>query len=303
MTAFAKSGHCNRPQGPSRLAEVYDEDCLKTLAILLLWAWSCAAWSQTGKFPTTPEFFARPPSRVPALFKPLGDGPFPAAVLSHTCAGIYWHLYNWAERLTAAGYAVLVLDHLGPRGRKFNCPPDNNVSVTEYAEDAFEALKFLRAQPYVDGKRIVHVGFSYGAMAGLRIASTAFARQYLKGEPGFAAVVAFYPWCNELVGRVREDHMFNFYDDTQPPLLVLLGGQDNEANPRSCIAQARKNAERGQPVEWKLYASATHAFDNAAAGGMLVTFQRGPYLYRGDPTVVEQAWQDMKAFLDKRLAA
>jgi len=241
---------------------------------------------------------------VPAFFKPPGDGPFPAAVLSHTCAGIYWHLYNWAERLSAAGYVVLIPDHLGPRGRKFNCPPaDDNVSVTEYAEDAFEALKFLRAQPYVDGKRIVHVGFSYGAMAGLRIASTSFARKYLNGEQGFAAVVAFYPWFNEQSGPVRYDRMFNFYDDTQTPLLVLLGGDDNEARPRSCVEQARKNAGRGEPVEWKVYAGATHAFDNATAGGTLATFQRGPYLYRGDAAVVEQAWQDMKAFLDKRLAA
>ncbi|MBV8030021.1 MAG: dienelactone hydrolase family protein [Betaproteobacteria bacterium] len=250
-----------------------------------------------------PEPYARPSSRVPVLFKPAGDGPFPAAVLSHTCGGIYWHLYNWAERLTKAGYVVLIVDHLGPRGRKFNCPPDNNVSVSEYAEDAFEALAFLRSQPYVDGKRIVHIGFSYGAMAGLRIASAGFARRYLKQEPGFAAVVAFYPWCNEQAGLLRQDHMFNFYDDINTPLLVLLGAQDNEARPRSCVAQARSNAERGEPVEWKLYENATHAFDNASVGGNPATFQRGPYVYRGDASVVDEAWQDMKTFLNKRLAA
>src|SRR6185503_14294352 len=136
-----------------------------------------AAMAQAQKFPVTPQPFARPAARVPALFKPEGAGPFPAVVLSHTCSGLSGSLYNWAERFTAAGYVALIIDHLGPRGRKFNCPPyENNVSVTEFATDSFEALKFLQGQSYVDPQRIVQVGFSYGAMAGLRIASARFAR-------------------------------------------------------------------------------------------------------------------------------
>ena len=274
---------------------------MRAAALLLALAWSCATWAQAGKFPTTPEPFARPLSRVPAFFKPAGDGPFPAVVLSHTCAGIYPHLYNWAERFVGAGYVVLIPDHLGPRGRRFNCPPGNNVSVGEYADDDFEALKFLRAQPYVDGKRVVQVGFSYGAMAGLRIASRSFARKHFGEAEGFAAVVALYPWCNERAGPYLEDHMWNFFDDTETPLLLLLGAQDNEASPQSCVDQAKRNSGRGLPVEWKLYPGATHLFDNAKMDGTPLSYQRGRYLYRGDAGIVEEAWRDMKAFLDKRL--
>jgi dienelactone hydrolase len=274
---------------------------MKPLAFLLLLACWTIASAQAPKFPTTAEPFARPSSRVPALFKPEGSGPFPAVVLSHSCSGLSGNLYTWAERFTGAGYVVLIIDHLGPRGRKFNCPPlDHNVSVTEYAADAFEALRFLRAQSYVDGDRIVQAGFSYGAMAGLRIASRSFARRNFGEGRHFAAVIALYPLCNTQTGPTRQDHMFNFYDDIDTPLLVLLGSADTETNPRMCAEQARKAAERGQPVEWKVYENATHAFDNTNLAGQYVTFQRGPYTYRGDAAVAEQAWKDMKAFLDKR---
>jgi len=223
-------------------------------------------------------------------------------VLSHTCSGLSGNLYNWAERFTGAGYVALVIDHLGPRGRKFNCPPyDLNVSVTEFATDAFEALRFLQSQSYVDPRRVVQVGFSQGAMAGLRIASAKFARANFGEGRHFAAVVSLYPHCNGQVGPSNQDHMWNFYDDISTPLLLLLGEEDDEARPDSCIPQARKNAARGQPVSWKLYPNATHAFDMANFAGQYVTFQRRRFTYRGDAQIAGQAWQDMKAFLDPHL--
>ena len=269
------------------------------LLALILFA-STAAEAQ--KFPTTPQPFARPVARAAALYKPEGAGPFPAVVLSHTCSGLSGNLYNWAERFTGAGYVALVIDHLGPRGRKFNCPPwDLNVSVTEFATDAFEALRFLQSQSYVDPRRVVQVGFSQGAMAGLRIASAKFARANFGEGRHFAAVVSLYPYCNGQVFPPNQDHMWNFYDDISTPLLLLLGEEDDEARPDSCIPQARKNAARGQPVSWKLYPKATHAFDLANFAGEYVTFQRGRFTYRGDAQIAGQAWQDMKAFLDLHL--
>jgi dienelactone hydrolase len=258
------------------------------------------ASAQAQKFPTTPQAFTRPVTRSPALYKPEGAGPFPAVVLSHTCSGLSGNMYNWAERFTAAGYVALIIDHLGPRGRKFNCPSyENNVSVTEFATDAFEALRFLRSQSYVDPQRVAQVGFSYGAMAGLRIASAKFARQHFGEGRHFAAVVAFYPACN---GPGSEDYQRNFYDDINTPLLLLLGREDDETRPASCVEQARKNAARGQPVAWKLYENATHAFDAANLAGEYVTFQRARFTYRGDAKIAEQAWQETNAFLDRNLA-
>ena len=273
--------------------------------MLLFLALACAAGvapAQSGKFPPETEGFQRPKDRAAALYKPAGPGPFPAVVLSHTCAGLYWHVFGWAERLVAAGYVALVLDHLGPRRVPFNCPKNNPVSVTDYAKDGYEALRFLRSKSYVDGARVAHVGFSYGAMAGLRIAGRAFAERHAGGAPNFAAVAALYPWCNEYTLAERPDHQWNFQPDTDTPLLLLLGGADDEASPRSCVEQARANAASGLPVEWKVYDGATHLFDVTNQAGRHVVVRSGSYTYRGNAEHTEQAWQDMKAFLGKRLA-
>lgn len=271
------------------------------LIFVLLGPWLAAAQAQAQKFPTTAQPFARPVTRAAALYKPEGAGPFPAVVLSHTCSGLSGNVYKWAERFTGAGYVALVIDHLGPRGRKFNCPPyELNVSVTEFATDAFEALRFLQSQSYVDPRRVVQVGFSQGAMAGLRIASAKFARKHFGEGRNFAAVMAFYPLCNaQDLGN--HDHLYNFYDDIATPLLLLLGEEDDEARPASCVSEARKAAARGQPVAWKLYPKATHAFDLTNYAGEPTTFQRGRYTYRGDAQITEQAWQETKAFLDLHL--
>lgn len=276
---------------------------IATVVLVALFAqWLAAAHAQAQKFPTTPQPFTRPVARGAALYKPEGAGPFPAVVLSHTCSGLSGNMYKWAERFTGAGYVALVLDHLGPRGRKFNCPPNEiNVSVTEAATDAFEALRFLQSQSYVDPQRVAQVGFSYGAMAGLRISSAKFARRYFGEGRHFAAVVSFYPLCNAPEFG-NHDYLYNFYDDIATPLLLLLGEEDDEARPASCVSDARKAAARGQPVAWKLYPKATHAFDLTNYAGEPITFQRGRYTYRGDAQITEQAWQETKAFLDRNFA-
>ena len=103
-------------------------------------------------------------------------------------------MFQWAKRFLETGYAVLVVDHLGPRNKLANL--DHVVSVTEYAQDDVAALRHLQSMPFVDAKRIVQMGFSYGAMAGLREASKDYRAKYLGGEK-FAAIVSVYPWCNQ----------------------------------------------------------------------------------------------------------
>jgi len=110
------------------------------------------------------------------LTKPQGDGPFPAVVMLHTCGGVGYHLNRWRRLLDEAGYVVLLVDSFTPRGAGVVC--DNwNVSVDEVAADALAAAAHLRKLPFVDGSRIGVVGFSYGAMAGLRLASEGYVKR------------------------------------------------------------------------------------------------------------------------------
>lgn len=239
-----------------------------------------------------------------ALYAPDGPGPHPAVVLSHTCATLGRHVTEWAGRMVDAGYVALVVDHLRPRGVKFNCPDKNTISVTEYAQDATAGLKHLRALPFVDGRRVAHMGFSYGGMAGLRLASASFRQKHVGGE-AFAAVIAFYPWCNKRTRMGGGDHQVNFYDDTDVPLLVLLGEADDDSPPDSCVEQAKKNAGKGLPVEWKLYPDATHGFDFSHLGAKPYRHQMGnrTVTFRYDPATVDKALQDSRAFLARHLGA
>lgn len=235
------------------------------------------------------------------LYAPEGPGPYPAIVLSHTCGGLRHHVFTWAARAIAAGYVALVIDHLGPRSLRNNCVPDIRVSVTEFAQDTVAGMKHLRTLPFVDGRKIALMGFSYGAMAALRAASASFRAKYLGGER-FSAVVAMYPWCNEFAGR-GGDHQFNFYDDTDIPLLLILGQDDDDSPPDSCIRQARANAEKGLPVTWRLYPKTTHAFDLSQLGDKPYRFWQGnkTVTYRYNANTVDEAWRESLALFARHL--
>ncbi len=62
---------------------------------------------------------------------------------------------------------------------------------------------------------------------------------------------------------------------TDIPLLLLLGGDDDEADPRSCIDKAKENAAKGMPVEFKVFSGTTHAFDHSLMADKPFVFQQG----------------------------
>jgi len=91
--------------------------------------------------------------------------------------------------------------------------------------DAFAALGPLRDRPEIDRDRIGVIGFSYGAMAALRTASTRYRRS--AGVPGFRAVVSVYPVCvsprSDWPASTQE-RLTNLYGDVETPTLILIGG-------------------------------------------------------------------------------
>jgi dienelactone hydrolase len=271
-------------------------------ALVFAWTTACAAEVDL-KFPSQPEREVKLPGPAPLtgarLYAPEGAGPFPAVVLSHTCGPLRQHVLEWAQRFLAAGYVVLAIDHLGPRGVTSNCATFG-VSVTTYARDAVAGMRHLRAMTFVDGKRIALMGLSYGAMAALRVSSKSFREKSLGGD-GFAAIVSMYPWCNQQGGRTYRDHQWNFFDDTTTPLLVLLGADDDDADPRSCIDKARANAAKGMPVEYKVFPGTTHAFDHSLMGDKPVLMRQGnrTITHRYNRESVEAAWRLTLDFLGR----
>ena len=150
--------------------------------------------------------FPKAPSPLPAaprmgLFKPNGVGPFPALVLHHQCAGLSrgeWQnksTLEWARQAISRGYVALLLDSLSERGVDTVCMgPKNGVNFPRGMRDALQGAEHLRKFGFIDGKRIAHVGFSWGAMVGL-LANSRWYQSALNVGDGFSAHVSFYPGC------------------------------------------------------------------------------------------------------------
>jgi len=150
------------------------------------------------------------------LYRPQGNGPFPAVVGMHGCGGLLVHFRrphtpvietmfdDWARHLQAAGYVVLLPDSYGPRGINEICSVKDREAVSRARpRDAYAALGWLQAQPYVAPERIALIGWSHGGGTVMRsVEASSEARPSVLPHGGFRAAVAFYPGCPNV--RTRE---------------------------------------------------------------------------------------------------
>jgi dienelactone hydrolase len=266
-------------------------------AVLLLSAVGCAA--QQVPFPEEP----RAGSVYHSLQKPEGAGPFPAVVLLHTCGGLQQHVLEWSVRLRDHGYVAVVLDSFTPRGERSVCG-NWRVSLDEVMADAYAALAHLRTRPYVDARRIGVMGFSYGAMATLRLTSASYRGSGHPRATSFGAAVALYPYCTDSRAGLppdTRDRLNNLHDDVDTPLLMLLAGADDQAPPLGCTEKGEALARAGRPVSFKLYPGAPHAFDMTNMGTEGRRDAQGNY-YRYDPVVTADAVKISFEFFDRNLS-
>ena len=87
---------------------------------------------------------------------------------------------------------------------------------------------------------------------------------------------------------------------------MLLGADDDDADPRSCIDKAKQNAAKGLPVEFAVFPGTTHAFDNSLMGDKPIVIQQGrekTVTHRYNKQAVEAAWRLILAFLERHLGA
>jgi dienelactone hydrolase len=192
-----------------------------------------------------------PPVELTALlYRPDGPGPFPAVVLLHGCSGIIRTEFGWASEFQKMGYAALIVDSFRPRGYSEICTDFRRVTRRDRVLDAYGALRWLRSQPFVDGRRIAVAGWSNGAFAVLQVMDSSRERP----AEGFRAAVAVYP-------EYRFDRATRFY----APLLILIGGRDDWTPAASCQELAASLESRAAPVLLHVYPEAFHSFDNPSA--------------------------------------
>lgn len=206
-----------------------------------------------------------------AVFKPKGDGPFPAIVLVHTCGGIHdSHMRTHAADLLAQGFVVLMQDSFTPRGRR-DCGQNyaNRVPLFVGVNDAYGALKHLAQFPFVDKARIYQAGYSYGGFVATLLASPGVA-ETVGASARFRATIANYSTC-KFMGRDL------LLPGSDRPVLLLLGEKDDEAPPASCFPLLQELKAAGSPVAWHVFPGATHGWDKRGQA-------RSGYFYNEETT-------------------
>ena len=261
-------------------------------------------------FPGAPSSAAAVDGSRMASLKPNGPGPFPAIVLHHQCVGLHTlnggpnrSMGTWAQAAVRQGYVVLLINSLGQRGVNSVCDESKNgVNFPRGVRDAMQGADYLRTLPYVDKKRIAHVGFSWGAMVAL-LGSSSDLRGALPGSEGFAATVAVYPGCFTIkptngtppfeIVRNRIDH----------PVLVLMGDKDVETPADECVRKLQAAKEAGAPFEWYVFQNATHCWDCEHLNGTSRTRRGINITYRFNPSVTEDTRRRVFEFLEKTWTA
>jgi dienelactone hydrolase len=197
------------------------------------------------------------------LSRPTGEGQHPAVIFLHGCGGLLMNAViepgesDWAGELTRRGYVVLMVDSFAPRGRSQMCEPRTSDPqlYRNRARDAYGALLFLQAQPFVRPDRVGLMGWSQGGGDLLfAVGTQSFSRPAQLPRGDFRAAVAFYPTsCDER----RQQPSWS----TAIPLMVLVGADDVGVPAAACKALLDGAVTRGAKVEMQIYPGAYHHFD------------------------------------------
>jgi dienelactone hydrolase len=243
------------------------------------------------------------------LFKPAGQGPFPAVVALHGCAGLFAESgrfqrrdLDWARRLQNLGYVVLFPDSLTPRGIKQVCTRKDiggTIPFRERPRDAYGALTWLQSQPFV---RKDHVGLLGWSNGGSTVLSTIDASSKAR-PPGFKddfrVAIAFYPGCRTIEKRAGWT--------THIPLTILIGEADEWTAASYCTSLAERACHAGAPVEIFTYPEAHHDFDApdqplTVRGGLAYTARRdGQATIGTNPAARADAIERVRALLARYL--
>ena len=209
------------------------------------------------------------------LYRPQGNGPFPAVVGLHGCSGLVVRSGggrvekvmaapdDWGKRLSAAGYVVLLPDSFESRGIAEICTVKERAELSlARPRDAYGALAWLQAKPFVAPNRVAVLGWSHGGGTVMRsVEATSDARLAFLPHGGFRAAVAFYPGCPDpKATKTGRDWR------SAVPLLILIGEAEDWAKPEPCRNLAAAAATRGEDVTLQLYPGAYHGFDSPTPG-------------------------------------
>jgi dienelactone hydrolase len=197
------------------------------------------------------------------LYKPDGNGPFPAVIALHGCGGLGGHseailprYRDWAEQLLKDGKAVLLPDSYGSRELGPQCRVKERerhvLARRERVADIMAARQWLVEQPWVAHDRISLLGWANGASALLWAVRPQLSSA--NAEPDFRSAVAFYPDCRVSSGLGWSARV---------PTLLLIGAKDDVSSPPACRQMIDGAHGRSALARIVVYPGAYHDFDRA----------------------------------------
>ena len=239
----------------------YANEVMRALMLLVATVMAAHVFAGCASTTTVPVTFmsvtpTSPQEITGVMVRPAGNGPFPAVVQLHGCAGVEATSYRWARWFADHGYVALVVDSFTTRAVRPDCrsSPDEP-PLTARLDDAFGGLRYLQSLPFVRGDRIAAIGWSQGAVYALAVINgPSLDRARKRGvsipDAGFAAAIGFYPDCHSLIP-----------EQVIRPLLVLIGSADDWTLAVKCEQMATAMRSRGADVTLVVYPGAYHYFD------------------------------------------
>ena len=214
------------------------------------------------------------------LAKPVGEGPFPAVILLHGCAGVTESSEVWSDRLVAWGYVVLTVDSLTPRGEKYICGREVAVPAWIRTLDAYGAKRYLSSRSFVNSSRIAAMGMSLGGNVVLQVIKKSTSKN-LAMEP-FRAAVALYPYCKKP-------------EPINTPTLILIGAADQWTSADECV-QFLERIPPPHEMTLKVFPGAHHVFDHPGMDMVELGL-----INRYQPEAAELAFEMIREHFDERL--
>jgi len=222
------------------------------------------------------------------LYKPDGEGPFPAIIDLHGCNGIWPRRSDiWKEKLISWGYAVIQVDSFSTRKGGNICKHLFKINTTQRAYDAYATRNFFINHKYIDPERVAVMGFSHGATTTLVSLLNEFhKKESISRGKVFKVAIAIAPWCFNARGKVNNKNT---------KLLILIGEHDDWTPAQRCTTMSTHDENNYELIILK---KAYHSYDvpNLSEDylGHRVQYSK---------TAAEQSYREARMFLDKHLGS
>ncbi len=258
-----------------------------------------ASGEQTVLFAPTPAAIAAAPHRAPEhvwfpsfdgrmipafLFRPEGDGPFPAVVYPH---GGPTSLYGdeWdgpAQRFLDKGYAWLAINFRGSTsyGRDHE-RADHGVWGVDDTKDCLAAHDFLATLGWVDASRVAIFGSSYGSYMALCSVVDDPQHRYRAAVAKYGDCDLVTSWAQgdrggrldleRMMRRPQDDRVayrngspIHRIEQVQVPILVAHGEQDDRVNPAQSEELVEALRRLGKTFQYVTYPTEAHGLLRAS---------------------------------------